>query len=63
MKSSLVNLAAESSVPKLEENNLPMPHIVYGIIAMAVFLALLGVLWSFRNTAAKTASPDGKSEH
>ncbi|NNG40415.1 hypothetical protein HJ588_14185 [Flexivirga sp. ID2601S] len=63
MKSSLVNLAAESTVPKLEENHLPMPHIVYGIIAMGVFLALLGLLWSFRNTAAKTASADGKSEH
>ena len=32
---------------------LPMPAVAYGIVAFAVFLLALGVLWSFRNTAAK----------
>lgn len=30
-----------------------MPPIGYGLTALAVFLVLLAVLWSFRNTAAK----------
>ena len=36
---------------------LPMPVIAYFIIAFVVFLLLLGVTWSFRNTAAKLGSP------
>ena len=33
---------------------LPMPEWVFGAMAFGTFLALLGLLWSFRNTAAKT---------
>jgi hypothetical protein len=40
---------------KLRE--LPMPAWVFGAIAFASFLLLLGVLWTFRNTAAKYDTP------
>ena len=64
MRSSLVQLAADSSVPKLEENHLPMPHWMYGGIAMLVFLLLLGILWTFRNTAANQRDgAEGETEH
>jgi hypothetical protein len=36
---------------------LPMPAWSYGVIAFAGFLVLLGVLWTFRNTAAKYDTP------
>ncbi|MEI2732774.1 MAG: hypothetical protein V9G08_12395 [Dermatophilaceae bacterium] len=32
---------------------LPMPAWLYGVLAMAAFLLLLGLLWSFRGTAYK----------
>ena len=34
-----------------------MPVIAFFIIAFVVFLVLLGVTWSFRNTAAKLGTP------
>lgn len=60
MKSALVSFVTDDSVPKLEETNLPMPHIMYGIIALGVFLALLGLLWSFRNTAGRPRPQAGR---
>ena len=36
---------------------LPMPAWVYGAVAFAGFLLLLGVLWTFRNTAARHDTP------
>ncbi len=57
MTSSLVALTMSADIPKLHENELPMPHIFYGIIAICVFLALLGVLWAFRNTAYRYSQP------
>ena len=45
-----------AATAKLRE--LPMPSWAYGAIALACFLALLGVLWSFRNTAARYDKPD-----
>ena len=36
-----------------QHRSLPMPPVVYGILAFIAFLIGLGVLWSFRNTAAK----------
>ncbi len=35
------------------QRHLPMPAWLYGVLAMAAFLLLLGVLWSFRGTAYK----------
>ena len=32
---------------------LPMPAVMYGIVAFVVFLLLLAFLWSFRGTAYK----------
>ena len=34
-----------------------MPVIAYFIIAFAAFIVLLGITWSFRNTAAKVGQP------
>ena len=39
-------------------HELPMPPWAFGVIAFGCFLVLLGVLWSFRNTAAKYDKPD-----
>lgn len=33
-------------------NELPFPAVWFGVIALTAFLALLGLLWSFRNTLA-----------
>lgn len=64
MKSSLVTFVTDNSVPPLQEHSLPMPHIAYGVIAIGVFLSMLALLWSFRNTAAKPRSrPGQKSGH
>ncbi|MBO1765245.1 MULTISPECIES: hypothetical protein [Allobranchiibius] len=60
MKSSLVSFATDDSVPALKEHELPMAHLAYGAIAFCVFLALLAVLWSFRNTAGKPRSQAGR---
>jgi hypothetical protein len=46
---------ATAGTEKLRE--LPMPPLAYGGIAFAAFILLLGVLWSFRNTAAKYDTP------
>ena len=42
---------------------LPMPPFAYGAIAFGCFIVLLGVLWSFRNTAAKYDKPDPGAHH
>ena len=63
MTSSLVKLTADSNVFNLEERYLPMPHWLYAVIVLCVFIALLGVVWSFRNSATKaTEGHGGKSE-
>ena len=41
-------LASEAAVHHAE---LPIPAFFYGVIAMATFLALAGVTWSYRNVA------------
>jgi hypothetical protein len=41
----------------LTVRELPMPPWTYGAIAFASFLVLLGVLWTFRNTAARYDTP------
>lgn len=56
MSSSLVSLA--QAVPKLEENELPMPHWAYGVLGLLFFAALLGVLWFFRRTVGKGIPQD-----
>jgi hypothetical protein len=36
---------------------MPMPPTAYGAIAFATFMVLLGILWTFRNTAARHDTP------
>lgn len=48
------------------QHELPMPAWLFGAIAMGAFLLLLGVLWSFRGTAAKIRGaehPDAGGHH
>ena len=54
--SVLPHLATLASAEEAHRQ-LPMPAWVFGVIAFALFLVALGVLWSFRNTAAKVGSP------
>lgn len=51
---TVVTLAAAGSQQVRE---LPMPDWAFGGIAFATFLALLGMLWFFRNTASKYDTP------
>jgi hypothetical protein len=47
-----VTLAAEGE-GMLEENELPVPAIWFGIFAMTVFLLLLAITYSFRTVAQR----------
>jgi len=38
---------------------MPMPPWVFGVLALVAFAALLGVLWSFRNSGAKHGQHKG----
>jgi hypothetical protein len=53
--STAATLAAAETA-KVRE--LPMPPWAFAALAFAFFVVLLGVLWSFRNTAAKYDKPD-----
>jgi len=52
--STVATLATAETVVR----ELPMPAWAFGVIAFGCFLVLLGVLWSFRNTAARYDKPD-----
>jgi hypothetical protein len=54
LMSAAITLATADA---LKPRALPMSTWAYGGIALAAFLALLGVLWTFRNTAAKYDKP------
>ena len=54
MSARVIALVAETEEATRE---LPMPVIAYFIIAFSLFVVLLGITWSFRNTAAKLGSP------
>ncbi|HEY8306304.1 MAG TPA: hypothetical protein VIG79_06455 [Lapillicoccus sp.] len=45
-----------------QHQSLPMPPLAYGLIAFAAFLLGLGVLWTFRNTAAKIPTKGGSND-
>ena len=55
MRSSIVArvLASPGSVPEMTPIELPVPPILYGLLAMALFLALLAITYSFKNVAAR----------
>jgi hypothetical protein len=42
--------------------SLPMPPIAYGLLAFSAFLIALGVLWTFRNAAAKIPPPGAAND-
>lgn len=44
-------------------HGLPVPPYVYGLIALAFFAMMLGVLFAFRQTAAKVPSADNTVAH
>lgn len=54
----LTGLASAEEAPRA----LPMPAIAYGILAFVAFLIGLGVLWTFRNAAAKIPPPGGNND-
>ena len=55
---TLLTAAEEGGHPIV--NELPFPPIIFGVIAIGLFLALLGLLYSFRNTLA--LDPRGVAE-
>ncbi|HEV7172301.1 hypothetical protein [Pedococcus sp.] len=60
MSLSLSHLLAASEEPT---RALPMPPLAYGALAFIGFLLLLGVLWSFRGTAAKLGAGTVHGHH
>ena len=56
-----VTTLATAGTEKLRE--LPMPPWAFGVLAFGCFVVLLGVLWSFRNTAAKYDQHDPGTHH
>jgi hypothetical protein len=57
--SALPHLAAAEK----NARELPLPEWAYGGLALCGFMALLAVLWSFRNTAAKTGQREHGAHH
>lgn len=55
MSTSLITLAAEGAE---KTHELPMPAIMYPVIALIAFALLLAVTWAFRGTAAKLGQGD-----
>lgn len=51
---SVITLASQGQEATRE---LPMPVIAFFLITFVLFLLLLGVTWSFRNTAYKVQPP------
>jgi hypothetical protein len=58
MLSTVASYAAE--VHPEQHIELPFSYWGFGGIALALFMAALGALWSFRGTAAKVAHTDGE---
>ena len=52
-------LAAVYAAPQ-SEHQLPMPAIMFGLIALAVFAVLGVVMWSFRDVANRHAQVSGR---
>lgn len=60
MSDRVLTLAAQGAEAT---RTLPMPPIAFGLIAFGVFLVLLGITWSFRNTAYKIQAPTHVDQH
>ena len=48
---TIAGVLAAEGVPELTEVELPIPPLAFGVIALVVFLVLLGVTFSFKNMA------------
>jgi hypothetical protein len=55
-------VAALATAGTVKLRELPMSPYAYWALSFASFLVLLGLLWAFRNTAAKYDTP-GRAEH
>jgi len=55
--SFIPTVAALATAGTEKVHQLPMSPYAFGALAFASFLLLLGVLWSFRNTAVKYDTP------
>jgi hypothetical protein len=53
------NMSSLVTAANPDQRPLPMATWAFGVIALASFMVLLGVLWTFRNTAAKYDRPGG----
>jgi hypothetical protein len=52
-----LTMAVQTSEYPLTPNDLPMPPVAFGLIALALFAVGLLVLWFFRGTAQKVSGP------
>ncbi len=62
MSASVLPVLVGGLVSAEETRSLPMPPIAYGVLAFCGFLLGLGVLWMFRNAAAKIPPPGGNND-
>jgi len=54
-------LIAEGAI--VHHTELPMPAILYGAIAMAAFLALAAVTWSYRDVSNRNPNRSERAGH
>ncbi len=54
-------LIAEGAI--VHHTQLPMPAILYGAIAMAAFLALAAVTWSYRDVSNRSPKRSERAGH
>ncbi len=54
-------LIAEGAI--VHHTELPMPAILYGVIAMAAFLALAGITWSYRDVSNRNPRRSQRAGH
>ncbi|MFM1994090.1 MAG: hypothetical protein RL537_779 [Actinomycetota bacterium] len=47
----------------VHHTELPMPAILYGVIAMATFLALAAVTWSYRDVSNRNPKRSERAGH
>jgi hypothetical protein len=47
----------------VHQNELPMPAILYGIIAMGAFIALALITWSYRDVSNRNPRRAGRAGH
>ncbi|MFZ9743950.1 MAG: hypothetical protein ACO3BY_00285 [Aquiluna sp.] len=54
-------LIAEGAI--VHHTELPMPAILYGVIAMTAFLALAGITWSYRDVSNRNPRRSQRAGH